>query len=143
MTEYKHIHVDCPDCRDHFLAPVNVEELMAGIKPREVVKEITKFPSFMPGAPCQSGNCSLGGYHKNPAYKDKLNKRCANCETLNGTSAKRCFACKGTEFYDDLLSDDELRDLGIDIPQQSMMMGMGHHLHHHHGESGGEGDNVE
>lgn len=89
------------------------------------------FPSFLPGAPCLSGNCSQGGYHKNPGYKDKLNKRCANCETLNGTSAKRCFACKSQEFYDDLLSDEELRDLGIDLPEDRALEMHAGHVHNH------------
>jgi len=71
-------------------------------------------PSDEPFYTCKNGNC--GSMHKNPNYSKKPNKKCKNCDSLNGnTKCKNCGNEDSEEF--DELDDDELKDLKIPIPE--------------------------
>jgi len=113
MAEYKHVHVDCPGCKDHFLAPVNVEELAANLKPRETE---TSYPSFMPGEYCASGNCEIGGVHPNKNYKTKPEKRCKNCMNMAPGRAPRCAWCGEQDNWEEM-DDEDLENFGIELPR--------------------------
>ena len=129
----KHAEATCPHCSTNFIAGVDVSDIVNTMQPKEIVREVAKLPSFIPGYSCVNGNCDRGNWHPSEWYSQKPNKRCANCETLNGTNSKRCYMCKGSEFYDDLLSDEELEELGIPLPAAAAQdERMAHHHSHEH-----------
>ena len=87
------------------------------VKPEIVEKEVIKtvLPNDVPFFACKDGNC--GEIHKNENYTKAPNKKCKNCDTLNGI--KKCKNCKNSdpeEFEE--LDNEELSDLGIPIPEE-------------------------
>jgi len=89
-------------------------------KPKEPeIKEVTKTisPSDKPFFICANGNCDEG-VHRNENYSKKPNKKCKNCDSLNGE--KKCTNCgnKNEDEFDDL-DDEELKELGIPMPPEN------------------------
>jgi len=80
-----------------------------------IEKEVIRAPSDQPFIDCK--DCK--SLHKNPNYKHKPNKRCANdkCGQLNKEDSKGCKNCGSAEFEEELLSDDELNEIGIPEPE--------------------------
>ncbi len=66
---------------------------------------------------CANGNCDIG-VHRNENYSEKPNKKCKNCDSLNGE--KKCTNCgnKDEEEFDEL-EDNELTELGIPMPPEN------------------------
>ena len=86
-------------------------------KPIEKIIEKIKAvaPKDQPFFECKDGNCG-DKMHTNPNYKTRPNKKCKNCESLNGGEVcKNCGNTDKDEF--DELDEDELNDLGIPTPK--------------------------
>jgi len=130
------IHGDCPNCKEkvtididklQVTTPKTLENASAeGVtqvletKPvepeiKEVIKTIS--PSDKPFFVCANGNCGEG-VHRNENYSKKPNKKCKNCDSLNGE--KKCTNCgnKDEDEFDDL-NDEELKELGIPLPPEN------------------------
>jgi len=74
-------------------------------------------PQDEPFFACKNGNCGEG-VHRNENYSKKPNKKCKNCDSLNGN--KKCKNCGNTDVEEfDELDDEELKELGIPIPPES------------------------
>ena len=84
-------------------------------KPEIIEKEIIRAPSDQPFIDCK--DCK--SLHKNPNYKHKPNKRCANdkCGQLNKEDSKGCKNCGSAEFEEELLTDEELNEIGVPEPE--------------------------
>ena len=87
-------------------------------KPEPEIKEVIKAvsPADEPFYSCKNGNCDIG-MHKNPNYSKKPNKKCKNCDSLNGS--KKCKNCGNSdkeEFED--IDDEDLESLGIPMPAE-------------------------
>jgi len=79
--------------------------------PKEIIKEITKIPSYIPKYKCK--NCKEN--HKNKDYTTLPKYKCENCGQFS-TSNDSCVWCDGKEF--DEIEKEELTDLGIEEPQE-------------------------
>lgn len=93
------------------------QQVMSPPEPKIIEKEVTKVvsPSDEPYFACKNGNCDIG-MHKNPNYTIKPNKKCKNCDTLNGK--KKCKNCGNSDIEEfDELDDSELEDLKIPMPE--------------------------
>jgi len=86
-------------------------------EPEKIIETKTISPSDKPFFVCANGNCGEG-VHRNDNYSKKPNKKCKNCNSLNGE--KKCTNCgnKDTEEFDEL-EDDELTELGIPLPVEN------------------------
>jgi len=130
------IHGDCPNCKEpvtididklEVKSPKQLENASADgqkqileEKPKEPEKEIeikTISPSDKPFFVCANGNCDIG-VHRNENYSKRPNKKCKNCDSLNGE--KKCTNCgnKDEDEFDDL-DDEELKELGIPLPPEN------------------------
>jgi len=129
------IETDCPHCKKPLgidTEKMNVTDLVkpaekvnasnqvlaqeqkpAEIKEVEVIKAVS--PNDQPFFACKNGDC--GDLHKNPNYSKLPDKKCRNCDTLNGT--KQCKNCgnKDPEEFEDIEKDD-LTELGIPEPKE-------------------------
>jgi hypothetical protein len=91
-------------------------------EPEPTPEPIIVSPSDVPFFPCKDGNC--GEIHENPNYSKAPNKKCKNCDTLNGI--KKCKNCKNSDPEEfDELDNEELIEMGIPIPNE--------HEGHNHG----------
>lgn len=83
--------------------------------PEPKIEIKTVAPSDEPFYQCKNGECGKG-VHKNPNYSKAPNKKCKNCDSLNGKKAcKNCGNTDEEEF--DELSAEELEDLKIPLPE--------------------------
>lgn len=137
--------ITCPGCKKEFTKETDLDKLdkadpvkttnstISGnqqvleqkpVEPeiKEVIKTIS--PDDKPFFVCANGNCGEG-VHRNDNYSKKPNKRCTNCDSLNGDT--KCTNCgnKDEEKFDEL-EDEELKDLGIPLPPE-----ISHEDHHH------------
>lgn len=80
---------------------------------KEVVKAVS--PSDEPYFACKNGSC--GELHDNPNYTKLPDKKCKNCDTLNGI--KKCKNCKNSdpEEFEEIEKED-LTGLGIPEPKE-------------------------
>lgn len=90
------------------------------LEPKEIIKEVEKItkvsPSDEPFFSCANGNCSKG-LHKNPNYSKAPNKKCKNCDSLNGN--KKCKNCGNSDEEEfEELDNNELENLGIPLPEE-------------------------
>jgi len=141
--------VDCPHCKQKHDAEIDIDNLKINTPEipkvtnvtsnqqvqqvqeqpvpqiKEVIKEKKVVSSDQPFFECK--DCD--SLHKNPNYKDAPKKRCANgdCGTLNKSKAKGCKNCGSSEFEEDELTDEELQEIGIPIPES-------HEGHNHESE---------
>ena len=127
---------NCPHCKKSFESSHQLDNLEPAInqgKIKEVqgtqqntiqevkepeIKEVVKtvVPSDEPFYTCANGNCDKG-MHKNPNYTKKPNKKCKNCDSLNGN--KKCKNCGNSDEEEfEELDSDELNDLGIPEPPE-------------------------
>lgn len=140
------IHGNCPHCKEK--VKLDLDKLDGGIqkaqnsdienvtqtqstiqqqKPqdpeiKEVIKTVT--PQDEPFFVCKNGNCG-DGVHRNENYSKKPNKKCKNCDSLNGN--KKCKNCGNIDEEEfDELEDEDLKELGIPMP------GIDEHEEHHH-----------
>ncbi len=93
-----------------------IQEVKSEIKEVEKIVEKTVTPSDEPFFACANGNCG-DGVHRNENYKTKPNKKCKNCDSLNGK--KKCKNCGNTDEEEfDELDDEELKELNIPLPNE-------------------------
>lgn len=87
-------------------------------EPKIVEKEVIKTVNS-PDEPffvCKNGNCGEG-VHRNENYSKKPNKKCKNCDSLNGN--KKCKNCGNVDVEEfDELDDEDLTELGIPMPPE-------------------------
>jgi len=130
--------IDCPHCKKPFTKETDLDKLshvenitpnnstlsattqVLEQKPKEpekVIETKTISPSDKPFFVCANGNCDEG-VHRNDNYSKKPNKKCKNCDSLNGD--KKCTNCgnKDEEEFDEL-EDEELTELGIPMPPEN------------------------
>ena len=128
------IHGDCPNCKKEIAIDIDKLEMkqqkpkevenpsseqatVLEQKPKIIEKEVVKVvaPSDQPFIDCK--DCK--SLHKNPNYKHKPNKRCANdkCGQLNKEDSKGCKNCGSAEFEEELLTDEELDEIGVPNPE--------------------------
>ena len=97
--------VEVPELRNTRLESVQIE------KPQEKIVEKIKIPSNIPKYKCK--NCNKN--HKNPDYHKKPQYKCSNCGQFS-TTDDECIWCNNKEF--DEIDEDELKELGIDEPDE-------------------------
>ena len=126
---------DCPHCKKSFESSHDMDniepainkgqikevqsttnQVLETVEPKIIEKEVIKAvsPADEPFYTCKNGNCDVG-MHKNPNYSKKPNKKCKNCDSLNGS--KKCKNCGNSdkeEFED--IDDEDLESLGIPMP---------------------------
>lgn len=91
-----------------------IQEVKQEVKEVEKIVEKAVSPSDEPFFACKNGNC--GELHKNTNYSTAPNKKCKNCDTLNGK--KQCKNCGNADVEEfEELDDEELKELGIPIPE--------------------------
>ena len=127
------INGDCPHCKEKVEIDIDKLEVkqpkaldnasstsqqtIQEEKPIEKIIEKIKAvaPKDQPFFECKDGNCG-DKMHTNPNYKTRPNKKCKNCDSLNGGEVcKNCGNTDKDEF--DELDEDELNDLGIPTPK--------------------------
>jgi len=134
----------CPDCKKEHKVEFDFEKLdikapatlenatgtsqILEQKPQEPeTKEVIKkvLPIDKPFYVCENGNCDEGQVHRNESYSKKPNKKCKNCDSLNGD--KKCTNCgnKDSNEFDEL-DDAELEELGIPLPPENSHEGHNH-----------------
>lgn len=101
--------VEMPQVRNARVEQAQVTQQI--LKPEPEIKTITKIPSYIPKYKCK--NCKEN--HKNKDYRQAPKYKCDNCGQFSPTSDS-CIWCNGKEFEE--LEEDELRDLGLDIPEE-------------------------
>jgi len=108
--------VDCPNCNQKIgLAdPPEVQENNTLRQEIERLESIPKIPSFIPNFQCKDDTCRQS--HQNSRYSRTPKGKCTNCDQFSSTSKGVCSWCESTDF--DEVSKDELRDLGIRLPDE-------------------------
>lgn len=135
---------DCPHCKkgitldmdelkvlemakpaDNATVQTNTNQVMEKPKEPEIKTEIkTVTPKDEPFFACANGNCG-DKVHRNENYSKKPNKKCKNCDSLNGNKiCKNCGNIDEEEFTE--LEDEDLKELGIPMP------GIDEHEEHNH-----------
>lgn len=129
-------HTEIPSMELDSLA----EKIAAKMKPKEekpvqepkAKKEVeVRLPSWQPKEFCADGSC--GAKHTNKHYAQRPKKKCTNCGQFAPAKAAKCAWCDSTDIDPEdrfeELSDDDLNDLGIPLPESEAHEGHNHHDH--------------